>query len=135
MILAISILPVMQAQNPAYPQGEVGQRSMVIENQCQNALVDRVSADAGRRIVVQLDSKNFYPVSSTQQGLRGQLRYMSGPTGSGWRSATYDCVFNVRNNRVERATYSPRAGNGGNWPEPGPGPRPRARPDSGTGRG
>ena len=104
MILAISILPVMQAQNPAYPQGEVGQRSMVIENQCQNALVDRVSADAGRRIVVQLDSKNFYPVSSTQQGLRGQLRYMSGPTGSGWRSATYDCVFNVRNNRVERAT-------------------------------
>jgi hypothetical protein len=82
MILAISILPVTQAQNPAYPQGEVGQRSMVIENQCQNALVDQVSADAGRRIVVQLDSKNFYPVSSTQQGLRGAIdsMTMSAPT-------------------------------------------------------
>jgi hypothetical protein len=62
---------------------------------------------------------------------------MSGPTGSGWRSATYDCVVNVRNNRVERATYSPRAGNGGNWPgpvpDPGPGPGPGPIPGPGVG--
>ena len=48
---------------------------------------------------------------------------MSGPTSSRWRSASYDCVVNVRNNRVERATYNPRA-NDGNWPGPGPGPLP-----------
>jgi hypothetical protein len=55
LILATSLAPAVWAQNPAmqYPQGsEMGARSMMVENQCQNALQDRVSADAGRRVVL-----------------------------------------------------------------------------------
>jgi hypothetical protein len=69
LILATSLAPVVRAQNSAmqYPQGsEMGARSMMVENQCQNALQDRVSADAGRRVVLQLDSKSFYPVSASK---------------------------------------------------------------------
>ena len=84
--------------------------------------MNRVNADAGRRVNLNLDSQSEYSPSNGRQGLRGRLRYgIGGP--SGWRTATYDCVVDVRRNRVEHVTYSPRASSG-NWPG-GPGIPPR----------
>jgi hypothetical protein len=122
---AISGLPSSWAQNPQmqgppgqYPPGQYPpNRPQPVAAQCQSALGDRVSADAGRRVTLSLDTQNAYSVANGRQGLRGRLRYgIGGP--SSWRTATYDCVVSVRQNRVERATYSPRASS---WPG-GPGP-------------
>jgi len=49
---------VLQSQ-VEYSQGQYG-RPQPIAIQCQNALVDRVSADAGRRVNLSLDSQNPY---------------------------------------------------------------------------
>ena len=112
-----------QAQAPAgqYPPGQYPpvQRPQPVALQCQSALADQVSADAGRRVTLTLDSQNSYSAGNGQPGLRGRLRYGIGPPNR-WRVATYDCAVNVRQNRVERATYSPRAISGGYWPG-GPG--------------
>ena len=103
---------VLQSQVD-YSQGQYG-RPQPIAIQCQNALVDRVSADAGRRVNLSLDSQNPYSSPNGRQGLRGSLRYgIAGPNT--WRSATYDCVVDPRSNRVERVNYNPRANNNG-WP-------------------
>jgi hypothetical protein len=118
-------LPASWAQNPQtqapagqYPPGQFPpNRPQPLAAQCQNALVDRVSADAGRRVSLSLDTQSPYPVANGRQGLRGRLRYGIGGPNS-WRTATYDCVVNLPQNRVERATYSPRASSGG-WPGPG----------------
>jgi len=119
----ISVALAAQAQAPAgqYPPGQYPpvQRPQPVALQCQSALADQVSADAGRRVTLTLDSQNSYSVGNGRQGLRGRLRYGIGPPNR-WRVATYDCAVNVRQNRVERATYSPRAISGGYWPG-GPG--------------
>ena len=97
-----------------YPPG----RPQPIAVQCQNELENRVSADAGRRVNLSLETQSPYSLSNGRQGFRGRLRYgIAGPNN--WRTATYDCVVDVRRNRVEHATYSPRASSG-NWPG-GPG--------------
>src|SRR5258707_12984799 len=97
-----------------YSQGQYG-RPQPIAIQCQNALVDRVSADAGRRVNLSLDSQNPYSSPNGRPGLRGSLRYgIAGPNT--WRSATYDCVVDPRSNRVERGNYNPRSTTNG-WPE------------------
>ncbi len=143
---AISGLPWSWGQSPQM-QGQPGQyspgqyppnRPQPVAVQCQSVLADRVSADAGRRVSLSLDTQDPYSVPNGRQGLRGRMRYgIGGPTS--WRTATYDCVVSLRQNRVERATYSPRAGSGG-WPG-GPGPGrpgiinyPRVRVDT-SGRG
>jgi hypothetical protein len=110
--------PQVQGQMGQYPPG----RPAPIAAMCQNELASRVSADAGRRINLNLDSQSEYSPSKGRQGLRGRLRYGIGAPNS-WRSATYDCVVDVRRNRVDRVTYSPRASSG-NWPG-GPGIPPR----------
>jgi len=103
---------VLQSQVD-YAQGQYG-RPQPIAIQCQNELADRVSADAGRRVNLSLDSQNPYSSPNGRQGLRGNLRYgIAGPNT--WRSATYDCVVDPRSNRVERVNYNPRANNNG-WP-------------------
>ena len=120
-----SWLPASWAQNPQmqspagqYPPGQFPpNRPQPLAILCQNALADRVSADAGRRVTLSLDSQSPYPAPNGRQGLRGRVRYGVGGQNS-WRTATYDCVANVSRNRVERATYSPRANSGG-WPGPG----------------
>jgi len=105
-----------QGQGMPYPPGQYppGQRPQPIALQCQSALADRVSADAGRRVSLGLDTQDSYSAANGRQGLRGRLRYGIAPLNS-WRTATYDCVVNPRQNRVERATYAPRANSGG-WP-------------------
>jgi hypothetical protein len=108
-----------------YSQGQYG-RPQPIAIQCQNALADRVSADAGRRVNLSLDSQDLYSQPNGRQGIRGRMRYgIAGPNT--WRTGTYECVVDPRTNRVERASYRPRA-NGNNWPGPGypggPGPGP-----------
>ena len=112
-----------QTQVPAgqYPPGQYPpvQRPQPVALLCQSALADQVSADAGRRVILSLDSQDSYSVGNGRQGLRGRLRYGMGPPNR-WRIATYDCVASVRQNRVERATYIPRAISGGYWPG-GPG--------------
>ena len=114
MILAVP--SVMQSQVD-YSQGQYG-RPQPVAIQCQNALADRVSADAGRRVNLSLDTQDLYSQPDGRQGIRGRLRYgIGGPNN--WRTATYECVVDPRTNRVERANYRPRA-NGGNWPG-GPG--------------
>jgi hypothetical protein len=120
-----SVVPSAWAQNPQtqgvpYPPGQYppGQRPQPIALQCQSALADRISADAGRRVSLGLDTQDSYSAANGRQGLRGRLRYGIGPMNN-WRTATYDCVVNLRQNRVERATYAPRANSGG-WPG-GPG--------------
>ncbi|MGA9812384.1 MAG: hypothetical protein WBQ64_06395 [Terriglobales bacterium] len=113
--------PYLQAQAPQgqyapgqYPPG----RPEPIASQCQNALADRVSADAKRRVNLNLETQSPYSLSHGRRGLRGRLRYGVGGPNS-WRTATYDCVVDPGRNRVERATYAPRA-SGANWPG-GPG--------------
>jgi hypothetical protein len=121
LLLAAFYLPVAPAQVTtnqyppgAYPPGRPGPISV----QCQNALADRISADANRRVNLSLDTQASYPASNGRQGLRGRVRYgIGGPNR--WRTATYDCLVDSRRNRVERVSYTPRA-NGGNWPG-GPG--------------
>jgi hypothetical protein len=106
---------ILQAQVDA--QGQYG-RPQPIAIQCQNALADRVSADAGRRVNLNLDSQDLYSRPNGRQGIRGRLRYGIGGPNT-WRTATYDCTFDPRSNRVERASYTPRASSGA-WPG-GPG--------------
>lgn len=108
-----------QAQVGQYPPGQYPPgRPQPIAAQCQNALADRVSADAHRRVSLNLETQSPYSLSNGRQGLRGRLRYGIGGRND-WRAATYDCVVDPRRNRVERATYTPRASSG-NWPG-GPG--------------
>jgi hypothetical protein len=119
------VTPALLAQvsTGQYPQGQYPPgRPQPIAIQCQSALADQISADAGRRVSLNLDSQNLYSPPNGRQGLNGRLRYGIGGPNS-WRTATYDCVVNPRSNRVERATYSPRASNNG-WPggPGGPGP-------------
>ena len=123
----------MQAQVD-YSQGQYG-RPQPVALQCQNALADRVSADAGRRVNLSLDSQDLYSQPNGRQGIRGKLRYgIGGPNN--WRTASYDCIVDPRTNRVERANYRPRA-DSGNWngpgypggPGPGPGPGYPGGPD------
>jgi hypothetical protein len=127
-----------QAQSAQYPPG----RPQPIAVQCQNALADRITADARRRVTVDLATQNPYSPSNGLQGLRGRLRYGIGGPNS-WRTATYNCVVDVRRGRVERATYTPRAsssnGPGGPGYPGGPGgpgipSYPRVRVDT-SGRG
>lgn len=111
--------PTGQYQSGQYPPGQYPPgRPVPIAVQCQNALADRVSADAGRRVNLNLDSQDAYSASRGRAGLRGRLRYGIGGPNT-WRAATYDCVVDPRRNVVERATYAPRASSGG-WPG-GPG--------------
>jgi hypothetical protein len=122
--LLLAAPPSMPAQVD-YSQGQYG-RPQPIAIQCQNALADRVSADAGRRVNLSLDSQDLYSQPNGRQGIRGRMRYgIGGPNN--WRTASYDCIVDARSNRVERANYRPRA-DGGNWPGPGypggPGPGP-----------
>ncbi len=124
-IAATAVVPSASAQNPQtqgvpYPPGQYppGQRPQPVAVQCQSTLTDRISADAGRRVSLNLDTQNSYSVGNGRQGLRGRLRYGIGPPAT-WRTGTYDCIVNLRQNRVERATYTPRANSGG-WPG-GPG--------------
>jgi hypothetical protein len=112
--------------------------------QCQSALADRISADARRRVSLSLDTQSQYSAGMGRQGLRGRLRYGIGGPNT-WRTATYDCVVNLPQNRVERATYTPPANSSG-WPGgpgypggpgpggPGVGNYPRVRVDT-SGRG
>ncbi len=73
-----------------YSQGQYG-RPQPVAIQCQNALADRVSADAGRRVNLNLDSQDLYSQPNGRQGIRGRLRYgIGGPNN--WRTANYDCV-------------------------------------------
>ena len=109
-VLAQETMGQYQGRYPGRPEG--------IARQCQEALSDRVSADAGRRVNLNLDSQIPYSASNGRQGLRGNFRYGFGGPNS-WRTATYDCVVDPRSNRVERVRYDPRAGSG-NWPG-GPG--------------
>jgi len=104
-------MPVSWAQNP---QMQAPNRPQPLAVQCQSALVDRISADAGRPVSLNLDTQSPYAAPNGRQGLRGRLRYGVGGPNRG-RTATYDCVVNVRQNVVERANYSPRANSGG-WP-------------------
>lgn len=118
---ALSLAPVTSAQvsTEQYPPGGYPPgRPVPIAIQCQNALGDRISADAGRRVTLVLDTQNLYPSMNGRQGIRGNLRYGIGGRNT-WRSATYDCIVDPRSNRVERVNYSPRANNTG-WPG-GPG--------------
>lgn len=111
----------IQAQAPVgqYPPGQYPPgRPQPIAVQCENALANRVSADAARRVTLNLETQSPYSLSNGRQGLRGRLRYGIGGRNS-WRTATYDCVVDPRRNRVERATYTPRTSSG-NWPG-GPG--------------
>jgi hypothetical protein len=110
LILAAS--SVVQSQVD-YSQGQYG-RPQPIAIQCQNALTDRVSADAGRRVNLNLDSQDLYSSPNGRQGMRGRLRYGIGGPNT-WRTATYDCIVDPQSNRVERAHYSPRASSG-SWP-------------------
>jgi hypothetical protein len=118
MLVSWAQSPQVQAQPGQYPSGQFPpNRPQPLAIQCQSALADQISADAGRRVSLNLDTQSPYAAPNGRQGLRGRLRYgIGGPNP--WRTATYDCVVNVRQNRVERANYSPRAGSGG-WPGPG----------------
>ena len=135
ILAAVSVMPALaqdsssqtlqaQASTNHYPPGQYppGQyppgRPPSITAQCQNALADRISADARRRVNLSLDTQDRYSPSHGRQGLRGRLRYGIGGPNS-WRTANYDCVVDIGRNRVERATYSPRASSS-NWPG-GPG--------------
>src|SRR5882724_1706733 len=113
--------PQMQGPPGQYPPGQFPSRPQPIAAQCQSALIDRVSADARRRVTLNLDTQNAYSAPNGRQGIRGRLRYGLGGMNN-WRTATYDCMVNPRGNQVERATYTPRASSAG-WPGgPGPGP-------------
>lgn len=121
LILAASTVPAISAQAPMgqYPPGQYPPgRPQPIVLQCQNALVDRVSADAGRRVNLNLDTQDLYSAPNGRQGVRGRMRYGIGGPNT-WRTATYECLVDPRSNRVERAHYRPRADNTG-WPG-GPG--------------
>ena len=136
LLVAASVAPVSWAQNSTtqYPPGQYppGQyppgtnppgiyppgRPAPIAAQCQAALVDRISADARRRVSLSLDTQIPYSVSSDRQGLRGRVRYGIGGPNT-WRTANYDCLVNLGRNRVDRLSYTPRANSTG-WPgEPG----------------
>lgn len=93
-----------------YPPG----RPQPIVLQCQNALVDRVSADAGRRVDLNLDTQDLYSAPNERQGVRGRMRYGIGGPNT-WRTATCECIVDHRSSRVERAHYRPQADNTG-WP-------------------
>ena len=88
------------------PQGFPPNRPQPVVAMCQSALADRISADAGRRVSLNLDTQNPYAAPNGRQGLRGRLRYGIGGPNT-WRTATYDCVVNVRQNRVERSELQP----------------------------
>jgi hypothetical protein len=122
--LVLAAASSVQAQVD-YSQGQYG-RPQPVAIQCQNALADRVSADAGRHVNLNLDSQDLYSQPNGRQGIRGRMRYGIGGPNT-WRTGTYECVFDPRTNRVERANYRPRA-DSGNWPGPGypggPGPGP-----------
>jgi len=121
IFLTRSGMPLSSAQNPQI-QGPPGQyppnRPQPVAAQCQGALQHRASADARRRVTLNIDTQNPYSAGNGRQGLRGRIRYGLGGLNN-WRTATYDCVVDIRANRVERATYTPRASSGG-WPG-GPG--------------
>jgi hypothetical protein len=123
-LLTLAAPSMMQSQVD-YSQGQYGRPQPVVI-QCQNALAERVSADAGRRVNLNLDTQDFYSQPNGRQGIRGRLRYGIGGPNT-WRTANYDCVVDPRTNRVERAHYRPRA-DGDDWPGPGypggPGPGP-----------
>jgi hypothetical protein len=128
--------PQVQGAPGQYPPGQYPpNRPTPVAVQCQSALADRISADARRRVSLSLDTQSQYSPGVGRQGLRGRLRYGIGGPNT-WRTATYDCVVNLPQNRVERATYTPRANNIG-WPGgpgPGVGNYPRVRVDT-SGRG
>jgi hypothetical protein len=76
LILAfISVSPASWAQAP-YPQvqGQMGQyppgRPAPIGAMCQSELVNRVNADAGRRVNLNLDSQSEYPVQWAARAAR-----------------------------------------------------------------
>jgi len=143
IFLTTSGMPLSSAQNPQI-QGPPGQyppnRPQPVAAQCQGALQHRASADARRRVTLNIDTQNPYSAGNGRQGLRGRIRYGLGGLNN-WRTATYDCVVDVRANRVERATYTPRASSSG-WPGgprgpgypggpgPGVGSYPRVRVDT-----
>jgi hypothetical protein len=131
ILAASSVVPSMGGQDaPApqvqgqYPPGQnpPGQyppgRPAPIGALCQSELTKGVSADARRRVNLNLDTQSPYSPSNGRQGLRGRMRYGIGSTST-WKTANYDCVVDVRNNRVDRVTYNPRASSS-NWPG-GPG--------------
>ena len=74
LILAfISISPASWAQAPSpQVQGQMGQyppgRPAPIGAMCQSELVNRVNADAGRRVNLNLDSQSEYSPSNGRQG-------------------------------------------------------------------
>lgn len=110
LIVATPLLKAQVNYSPnQYPPG----RPQPIVFQCQNALTDRVSADAGRRLSLTLDTQDFYSQSDGRQGVRGRLRYGIGGPNT-WRTATYDCIVDPGSNREERARYNPRASSN-NW--------------------
>jgi hypothetical protein len=66
-----SLTPALVAQvsTEQYPPGRYPPgRPTPIAAQCQNALADRVSADAGRRVNLSLDSQNPYSSPNGRQG-------------------------------------------------------------------
>ena len=100
--------PQVQGGPGQYPPGQYPpNRPQPIATQCQSTLADQISADARRRVSISFDTQSPYPAGKGRQGLRGRLRYGIGAPNS-WRTATYDCVVNQPQNRVERATYTPR---------------------------
>ena len=117
LIVTFSVPALAQSPQMQSPQGFPPNRPQPVVAMCQSALADRVSADAGRRVSLNVDTQNPYSAPNGRQGLRGRLRYGIGGPNT-WRTATYECVINVRQNRVELANYSPRASSGG-WPGPG----------------
>jgi hypothetical protein len=117
LIATFSVPALAQGPQMQSPQGVPPNRPQPVVAMCQSALADRVSADAGRRVSLNVDTQNPYSAPNGRQGLRGRLRYGIGGRNT-WRTATYECVINVRQNRVELANYSPRASSGG-WPGPG----------------
>jgi hypothetical protein len=119
LVLIVTFSVQASAQSPQMqgPQGFPPNRTQPVVAICQSALADRISADAGRRVSLNVDTQNPYAAPNGRQGLRGRLRYGIGGPNT-WRTANYDCVVNARQNRVESANYSPRASSGG-WPGPG----------------
>jgi hypothetical protein len=118
--------PQVQGAPGQYPPGQSPpNRPTPVAVQCQTALADRISADARRRVSLSLDTQSQYSAGIGRQGLRGRLRYGIGSPNT-WRTATYDCVVNLPQNRMERATYTPRANSSGGPGGPGypggPGP-------------
>jgi hypothetical protein len=119
-LAAPSFTPTLSAQvtTNQYPPGQYPPgRPQPVVLQCQNALADRISADAGRRVNLNLDTQELYSSPNGRQGVRGRVRYGIGRPNT-WRTANYECIVDPSSNRVERANYNPRFS--GNWPG-GPG--------------